>query len=377
MAMENTSKACSEERILVTYMGDVYDATDFVDQHPAGRSIIEELNGKDITKKFDDIGHSSNAKKILSKLKVRKDGITDATMYETTGGKVVDVNLLSKKLFTKEDEYFIHKSFGLLALLSFTYRYFYILPTTGTLGFSGSFFDIATLAVHFFLSFSSLIFHVLSKRIINRPLIIYEEYRLHAILFTTRCLLVSLIGMYCDWIDPLYRRYLLGATLLVVHLAVDYVTAVHGTPGVTAVRNHKSVTWKNGVGYFYSYYQVAAVASHIIWNDRMGDLGFNTLVAIQSSAFLMTLKRKGFIRWYTHALWYSVALACSFYYMWVALGTSFFVYSAAAFFFRVVFGTNKYILWTGYAFLIYSTIDNNLQLPIIMNIPMITSFSLS
>jgi hypothetical protein len=320
------------------------------------------MNGKDITQKFNDVGHSAEAKKILSKLKRNKTTDDKVSQYTTTSGHVIDAKYLSKKLFTKEDEYNIHKFFGFFALVSFVYRYLYVLPTTGTLGFTGTTLDIATLLVHFFLSFSSLIFHVVAHRIIQRPLIIYEEYRMHAILFTTRCLLVSLLGLLCQDMDVLHRRYLLGAALLVVHLGVDYTTKLYGTPGVTAVRNHKTLTFKY-LGLFYSYYQIAAVASHIVWCDGgMGDLGYNTLIAIQSSAFLMTLKRKNIIKWYIHAFWYSVALALSYYYMWVARGTYFFMFAAAAFFFRSYFNLNKYLIWTVYAFLAYYMIDNNIDL---------------
>jgi hypothetical protein len=157
--------------------------------------------------------------------------------------------------------------------------------------------------------------------------------------------------------DMVARRYLLGGALLAVHLAVDYVTTIYGSPGVTAVRNHKTLTFK-WLGLFYSYYQIAAVASHIIWcDDRMGDLGYNTLIAIQSSAFLMTLKRKNIIKWYTHAFWYSLALALSYYYMWVARGTYFFIFAAVAFFFRAYFSMNKYLIWVVYALVGYLTID--------------------
>jgi hypothetical protein len=48
-------------------------------------------------------------------------------------------------------------------------------------------FDIVTIVLHLALSFSSIIFHVLRHRILSKPLIIYEEYRLHAMVFTARC----------------------------------------------------------------------------------------------------------------------------------------------------------------------------------------------
>lgn len=43
----------------------LYDVTDFLDEHPGGGNIIEELNGKDATWDFDEIGHSQDAIELL------------------------------------------------------------------------------------------------------------------------------------------------------------------------------------------------------------------------------------------------------------------------------------------------------------------------
>ena len=99
------------------------------------------------------------------------------------------------KLKTKEDRYHIHKTLGMLALCSFFYRYFYVYPVKGTLGFDGpesenAWFDWATMFVHTLLAFSSMLFRVPKKRIPAKPMVIYEEYRQHAMVFTARCLTV-------------------------------------------------------------------------------------------------------------------------------------------------------------------------------------------
>ena len=101
-----------------------------------------------------------------------------------------------RKLFTKEDKMNVHKILGFMALLSFCYRYLYVLPTTGTLGMGHDFFSYFTLLHHMLLSCSSLIFHVLEHRNKRNPLIIYEEYRLHAILFTAKAILTTILGIH-------------------------------------------------------------------------------------------------------------------------------------------------------------------------------------
>ena len=86
----------------------------------------------------------------------------------------------------------------------------------------------------------------------------------------------------------------------------------------------------------YAFYQFSAVGSHIIPNARLMDLGYNALIAIQSSAFLMTLFRKGLIRWYTHATWYSIALILSWVVMYKSTsGIWFWIKVATAFYLRI------------------------------------------
>lgn len=262
------------------------------------------------------------------------------------------VKKLLLKLFTNEDHTQLHKTLGLLSVLSFLYRYFWMYPTTGTLGFTGSWFDHATLAVHFLLSFSSLIFHVIARRIINRPMIIWEEYRLHAIVFTSRTLAVYLFGLVRPFQGTIAERVLLAASVLSFHLLADYVTKIHGAKdGTTTVRiKDNQSTDVAAVLRFYALYQFSALSSHIIPSDHMLDLGFNALVAIQSSAFLMTLYRKGVITYVTHGLVYSLCLVISFYHIIRLVGSPMhYLKLSLVYAFRTKLRVNKYILWTAFA----------------------------
>eukprot|EP00027_Filamoeba_sp_ATCC50430_P003103 CAMPEP_0168555028 /NCGR_PEP_ID=MMETSP0413-20121227/8105_1 /TAXON_ID=136452 /ORGANISM="Filamoeba nolandi, Strain NC-AS-23-1" /LENGTH=133 /DNA_ID=CAMNT_0008585829 /DNA_START=78 /DNA_END=479 /DNA_ORIENTATION=- len=51
----------------VIYRGKVYDVTAFLDQHPGGEEVLLDLAGKDATTDFDDVGHSDEAKGMMSK----------------------------------------------------------------------------------------------------------------------------------------------------------------------------------------------------------------------------------------------------------------------------------------------------------------------
>ncbi|KFB45006.1 AGAP006060-PA-like protein [Anopheles sinensis] len=48
----------------------VYDVTGYMEDHPGGSELITEWAGKDVTKDFDDFGHSSDAMRILRTLHV-------------------------------------------------------------------------------------------------------------------------------------------------------------------------------------------------------------------------------------------------------------------------------------------------------------------
>jgi len=262
------------------------------------------------------------------------------------------VKKVVSKLFTNEDHAQLHKTLGLLSVVSFLYRYFYVYPTTGTLGFDGRFIDHLTMAIHMALSSSSLIFHVLSYRLIKRPMIIWEEYRLHAIVFSLRCLSVYLFGFFNPFAGSVLERVALPLLVLSHHVLADKITEWYGAKdGSTTVRV------KNNQGLiityilrFYAFYQFAALASHLQPHARLSDLGFNTLIAIQSSAFLMTLYRKGVITEETHGLWYTACLFISMFHIF-RYNANFFFFGklACCFVLRTKFKVNKYVLWLGFA----------------------------
>ena len=256
-----------------------------------------------------------------------------------------------KKLITKEDPKHIHQVLGSLSLISFVYRY--VFASGPGLGFGKYvWLDIITVIVHTLLAFSSIIFHVLHSRIISRPLIIYEEYRLHAMTFTMRGTSVYLFSQLYSYLqigpDSNLLHFLLLALVMAHHLVADMITKKHGSTQHTAVR----VTGKDTEIYLkipqlgYSYYQFLAIASHITICDSLANMGYNTHIAIQSSAFLMTLHRKGLIEWYVHGGVYSICLLASIYHIWIAHPSLyFFGLTAFAFALRCRFSINKYIIW--------------------------------
>lgn len=193
--------------------------------------------GTNIEEPFEEENHSGYAKKIMSQLpkvgyinekpiaygEKNYKGDTSATPKNT-----INIKQFVKKLISKEDPLFIHKSLGLFALFSFTYRYAYVLPTTGTLGFDGHWFDHLTMVLHMLLAVSSLIFDVMRHRILSKPTIIWQEYRLHAINFTAGCIIVYSFAILWPLEDCLITRIALFCCRISIHLVADEITRRYG-----------------------------------------------------------------------------------------------------------------------------------------------------
>ena len=249
------------------------------------------------------------------------------------------------KLVTREDPHHIHKTLGILSVCNFIYRYAYVYPTTGSLGYEqGRMIDWLSMMVHLILASSSILFRVPKKRITDKPMVIYEEYRQHAIVFTSRCFFIFVLAPVSSYI---------GAFVVMVHhMIADYITGIHGTVGNTAVRattKHAEVSpFYRGVSKLYSLYQFLAIGSHILPNAHRADLGFNAVIAIQSSAFLMTLYRKRIIRGRTHMVIYAACLIVSTFHILRLLQMIDIVLIVVAFVVRITLPrhlSNKYVVW--------------------------------
>lgn len=376
---EDVLEACKkDDKQIVIYKSKIYDITKFIKIHPGGKKVIQPHIGKPIDEPFGDQEHSDTAKSyfgtrvpqvgiVLDKDLASKLEIEIDTKYKRSF--CCSRKYLIKKLFTKEDPIFLHKTFGLLSLLSFIYRYFYIFPMTGNLGFDESWFDYLTLAIHMILSTSSIIFHVLPQRMLKRPLVIWHEYRLHAIVFTLRCISVAMFAAHWPKQNNGWDNVSLFCTVMVHHLVVDEITRRYGPgdPNQTTVRgktdgkkSSNNFALPKSVTLGYAFYQFSAIGAHLVPNARLMDLGYNSLIAIQSSAFLMTLFRKGLIRWYTHASWYSLALIMSLMVMYNHLPLYFWAKIAVCFYARVKLRMNKYIIWILYSIFSLAIVENTI-----------------
>ena len=258
------------------------------------------------------------------------------------------VNSWYRKLVTREDKFHLHKTLGTLCVVSFVWRY-----ACGGINRFGQnkLLDALTLTVHTLLSLTAIQFRVPSKRIPNRPLMIWNEYRLHAVVFSLRAVSVgTILSVDAFW---LYRYFV----VMFFHVLADIISARVGDSDVTTVRVAQPTAWRTCVLRLYSFYQFLALASHLAVPPSaimQTSLGFNTLIAIQSSAFLMTLHRKGLIEPMTHGIIYSLCLLLSSYHILVTCfhDPVFLLQVAFVFLLRVIGPQQKcwkYVTWFGFA----------------------------
>lgn len=167
------------------------------------------------------------------------------------------------KLITKYDRYHIHKICGLISFVNFIYRYLYLFPNYFNLGIDKSNINVILMLIHLITTISALKFPVPRK---NIGLIIGYEFIKKTSLYTTQSFLLYLLTFMKD-------------DCLMYHLFI--ILLFHYKKEIEI--------------YFY-----VASLSQLFPFERSGDMAFNTLIVIQTSAFLKTLFKKKIITKKTH-----------------------------------------------------------------------------
>ncbi|KAM3956341.1 cytochrome b5 [Aphomia sociella] len=81
-----THNGKDDPTIWIVYKDSVYDVTKYIHEHPDGPDSIMDNAGKDATKDFDAVGHSSDARTILVKLKIGEI-VEEEKKYDANGKK--------------------------------------------------------------------------------------------------------------------------------------------------------------------------------------------------------------------------------------------------------------------------------------------------
>ena len=237
-----------------------------------------------------------------------------------------------ERLFTESDKYNVHKLLGLYCILN----YIRVLVFNGDI-------SLATLAPHALLHVSSFIFHVLEQRRTDSKLnfFIWEEMRLHSLVFSYRAILCILF--------PDARIYICFAVMVIA----DLISHFFGNPENRTVRG--DIKRETGIklqiiqsGYAMSQFGATAGCMGLFLTEGFDfnpRFAFSTLPAIQLSAFFMTLYRKRLIGVKTWGVGYNLCLTIS-YVVWLQLyGWHYPVVEMIIMFFMRKMGITKYLLW--------------------------------
>lgn len=238
------------------------------------------------------------------------------------------------KLITKEDPYYIHKICGISCILSYIFH----LIQFAIYGYND--FNIIVPFIHMSLHATTYIFHVLKKRgTKTMAMFIWEELRLHSLIFSWRACMIILIG----------KKYSIPISFLTMVFA-DLATYKYGDKNNSTVRgNHdKEKTLKQKiVGSFFSMSQLGATLFCFgsFQNDLNYSLVFQTLMPIQTSAFALTLLRKNIINKKTWQIVYTFQLLTG-YIMWYLIYGNLYIipYVIILYLLRIII-PSKYVLW--------------------------------
>jgi hypothetical protein len=280
----------------------------------------------------------------ITATRVAVTSFSASTSAESSNGKL-------KNLVTKEDPNHLHKVLGSLCLLHYIYRFSQVGATD--MGFRGDAVTAACVALHVFLSCSSLIFH-LPKMRIKEGSRIWPEYRLHSIIFACRSLACMAVVCFESLTNATAPNYYLNAVIIVATMvAADLATHYY--------KDHHSSTIQDldapaAMKFFFSVMQFNATMGCLFGLRRYSTQFLYTWI-IQFTAFLMTLRRKNLLPHtplvilYGFMLFFGLCVATNDHTRiigwagWAAVqGTANF-----AAFLRLGCKLNKYVMWVGVA----------------------------
>mmetsp|Transcript_40250 Transcript_40250/g.121254 ORF Transcript_40250/g.121254 Transcript_40250/m.121254 type:complete len:331 (-) Transcript_40250:322-1314(-) len=277
--------------------------------------------------------------------------------------------LTSSQSLCKSDLVFhrVHAAVGLYVLCHFLLRYVLFFAGSDDMGFGGTSprLLLLILSPHLALQLSGLAFDIPRKRHPdgNR---IWPQYRYEALVFCGRCLALLLFASWNK--ERMVRRnddaptrsglalarsapFIPAAIVIAAMMAADSVTNRYRTlRGGGSSRTIRDLSGPPGALYLMSSAQFHATLHSIMTTDRMG-VQIAALTVVQTSAFGMTLRRKGIITQRQGLCLYSLVLALGMIVIARDLADRGVLcralfYGNAAAMMRMDCGMNKYILWT-------------------------------
>ncbi len=242
-----------------------------------------------------------------------------------------------QKLITHEDPYYIHKTFGVFCLTNYLVQYYLFFV------YKVHYLDWVTIFPHILLNASSFIFVVLKTRPTETKMnmFIWEELRIHSLLFAWRACLCILF--------PQFKFYICFLTMFLADLTTKY----HGIPNVSTVRGqHHKVGQRSLIKEFMgAFFSISQLGATYICFYSSSILVFSTLAPIQTSSFGMTLIRKNLITKTTWSVVYSFELLMT-YYIWYCEYKNLNILFISLFLYIIrKKNISKYLIWLGVYFM--------------------------
>lgn len=190
------------------------------------------------------------------------------------------------ELITKDDPFHLHKTLGILCLISYIWRLSQWGPERDMAFATHPHYTLPTILLHLLLNLSSFEFKLPPRRI-DSGYRIWPEYRAHSLVFLCR----SLATMLLTYFEKMYNM----TPNYWINLVIVLVTMAAADTGSSLTDHQSGFSRKlqvpNMVKYYFSVAQLWATTG-IIYGIRRYSVQLLYCLIIQINAFLMTLRRK-------------------------------------------------------------------------------------
>ena len=221
---------------------------------------------------------------INSSSDIRKD---DAPATSTAASPY-GLSAWKKQLITKEDPVHLHKTLGILCLLSYIFRIVQTGPSD--MGFQKfPYLTVPTIILHLSLNSTAFIFKIPNRRI-SSGYRIWPEYRLHSLVFLCRSLAVMALYYYEQTFQVARPMYDFNLAIVILGLvAADYASYTQRQYQSSTIRD---LDTSELVKFLFSVAQFCGTTNILFGLRHRYSLHMLSVIVIQTNAFMMTVRRK-------------------------------------------------------------------------------------
>lgn len=205
--------------------------------------------------------------------------------------KAAGLSMWKKQLITKEDPNHIHKTIGILCVLSYIFRIVQIGPNDmGFVTFPK--LTMPTIILHLLLNSTSFVFTIPNKRI-SSGYRIWPEYRLHSFVFLCRSLAVMALYWYEQTFGVSTPNYDMNLLIVIVGMmGADYSSYTQQKYQSSTIRD---LDTSETVKFLFSVAQFCGTTNILYGLRYRYSFHMLSVIVIQCNAFLMTIRRKNLV----------------------------------------------------------------------------------